>query len=901
MVDRVPVRNDVRAAMATYEYDDFWVEFSPREGGGYDVAARAPNGRTAAGRFELPFTEEQLEQAVRTIGYTRAAITRDIGEVTTERRLTAEQLGGQLARALLAGPTGDLYGAARSSAVSKGRGVRLWLSLGKAPGLLSVPWEFLYLQPTFLASQRKTPIVRFLSTDAPVAPRRIESSVRILGVVASPDGLPKLDVEQERKRVDDALVKARQDREVTIDWLDPATPKALRLALQKGDYHILHFVGHSGYTGDSETSDGGGGLIYLENEDHTAAPISDSQLVNLLGDQESLRLVVLNSCEGARTSARDPFAGIATSIVALGIPAVVAMQFEISDKAAIAFAEELYQSLIARQEPIDVAVAEARKAVFTEVNETEWATPVLFLRNEDGRLFDFAPVIVAVAGTATAVAAAAIAHANAAGSDSVAAEATSLDGPIGGAPPDTSPPDTSQPDTSQQDTKPPDTKPAEQPRFKLPDTIGRPLLIGGIAVAAVALLFGVGVSAGILSGPTPSPGEPSSSAIETQSPSLTEGPASLAPTPEPPTPSSSTPVADPTPIATTEIVPGSTEDEWVGPRDKSDKLAVAGGPAPSVTNISTVPVSEPGASTRAGEASDKRGVLDTNPAWDPTHRVIAFTRYQNGSSGIRYVVPGFGMRPDRKTDAGITVWVPIQDKPARGTHDHSPAWRSDGSLVFARTHACAPGPDCEEDIVLSIVKERIGDYIVPTTEPPTTISAAWSDVRNISIDPRNDDLGLVTGRNLKSPDGPSGVWIVDRDDARTMLRGSEGAAFAVFTPTGEIVGLVGGSDEGWGSVIAVWSSIEGEPRYIDAFKVLGEFAGTGTVPTAAEADFSSISPSPPGDGRFAVLISSPEARRQGRPLPVIALLNENFDMTQEVKSEPPPNGQPWNVLIGLDW
>ena len=123
--------------------------------------------------------------------------TRDIGEVTTERRLTAEQLGGELADSLLVGPTGDLYNQARSAAIAKGRGVRLWLSLGKAPGLLSVPWEFLYLQPTFLASQRKTPIVRFLSTHAPVAPRRIEDTVRILGVVASPDGLPKLEVAQD--------------------------------------------------------------------------------------------------------------------------------------------------------------------------------------------------------------------------------------------------------------------------------------------------------------------------------------------------------------------------------------------------------------------------------------------------------------------------------------------------------------------------------------------------------------------------------------------------------------------------------------------------------------------------------------------------------------------------------
>ena len=393
--------------MAAYEYDDFWVEFSPRAGGGYSVAARAPDGETSKGSFQLPFTNEQLEAAVRTLGYTRAATTRDIGEVTTERRLTAEQLGGELADSLLIGPTGDLYNQARSAAIAKGRGVRLWLSLGKAPGLLSVPWEFLYLQPTFLASQRKTPIVRFLSTHAPVAPRRIEDTVRILGVVASPDGLPKLEVAQERKRVDDALAKARQDREVTIDWLDPATPKALRLALQKGEYHILHFVGHSGYVDETDAAHGGGGggVLFLENEDHSAAQVSDAQLVNLLGDQDSLRLVVLNSCEGARTSAVDPFAGIATSIVALGIPAVVAMQFEISDKAAITFAEELYQSLIARQDPIDVAVAEARKAVFTEVNETEWATPVLFLRNEDGRLFDFAPV-VASAGAAGAAAAA---------------------------------------------------------------------------------------------------------------------------------------------------------------------------------------------------------------------------------------------------------------------------------------------------------------------------------------------------------------------------------------------------------------------------------------------------------------------------------------------------------------
>src|SRR5262245_49863741 len=369
--------------MAAYEYDDFWVEFSPREGGGYNVTLRAPGGGSASETFHLPFTADELKHAVQTIGYTRS--TRDIGDVEVDPRLSAEQFGDRLAKALFDGPARDLYVKARNTAVGQGRGVRLWLSLKNAPGLMSVPWEVLYLQPTFLASQRKTPIVGFLQTDAPVQPRHIESSVEMLGVIASPIDMNPLNVEEERERVESALAKVRQTREVNVKWLDPATPQALLEALQTGDYHILHFVGHSGFTGDEEaavqavTGDAisevdPGGVIYLEDENRHKVPISDSQLVTLLGDL-NLRLVVLNSCEGARSSTLDPFADIAPAIVGLGIPAVLAMQFEISDEAAIKFADELYQSLLVRQEPIDVAVADARKAVFTVVNETEWATP----------------------------------------------------------------------------------------------------------------------------------------------------------------------------------------------------------------------------------------------------------------------------------------------------------------------------------------------------------------------------------------------------------------------------------------------------------------------------------------------------------------------------------------------
>ena len=72
------------------------------------------------------------------------------------------------------------------------------------------------------------------------------------------------------------------------------------------------------------------------------------------------------------------------------MPAVVAMQFEISDEAAIVIGHEFYSALAAGY-PVDAALAEARKAAFTSGNSAEWGTPVLYLRAPDGRIFGMGP------------------------------------------------------------------------------------------------------------------------------------------------------------------------------------------------------------------------------------------------------------------------------------------------------------------------------------------------------------------------------------------------------------------------------------------------------------------------------------------------------------------------------
>lgn len=102
--------------------------------------------------------------------------------------------------------------------------------------------------------------------------------------------------------------------------------------------------------------------------------VSSRLLGTLLDDHRPLRLVILNACEGARTSRTGPFAGVAQNLVRRGVPAVIAMQFEITDEAAITFAHEFYAA-IADCYPVDAALVEARKSIYIQGNEFEWATP----------------------------------------------------------------------------------------------------------------------------------------------------------------------------------------------------------------------------------------------------------------------------------------------------------------------------------------------------------------------------------------------------------------------------------------------------------------------------------------------------------------------------------------------
>jgi tetratricopeptide (TPR) repeat protein len=370
-----------RGSTSSWDYLDFELEISgggPRE---YSVAIRSPAGE-AQGQMRFPFDEWELKDRLQSL---EIALLRSGG---TRRRMpspeehTVQDFGRSLFESLLVGDVRTRYEMSLSEARRQGKGLRLKLRI--QPSELAVlPWEFLYDvdRDRYPCLSSNTPLVRYLDLPQPVEPLIVSPPLRVLGMVTSPLGLDPLDVEHEKRLVEEATRGLSEDGLLELTWLDGQTWRHLQRAMRRGPWHVFHFVGHGGF--DAATEEG---AIALSDDAGHMHLLRATGLAELLDDHYPLRLVFLNSCEGAKGSESDAFSNTAATLVRRGVPAVVAMQYEITDGAAIEFSRDFYEAL-ADSLPVDAAVTEARAAVSMD-SMLEWGTPVLYMRSPDGRLFD---------------------------------------------------------------------------------------------------------------------------------------------------------------------------------------------------------------------------------------------------------------------------------------------------------------------------------------------------------------------------------------------------------------------------------------------------------------------------------------------------------------------------------
>jgi hypothetical protein len=261
-----------------------------------------------------------------------------------------------------------------------------------APELHRLRWETL-LDPddgSPLLTNSNVVFSRYLtSSDWRPVRMRLRSELRALVVVAnprnldayaSPDGreLHPVDVAGELQRARTGLNPIHTD---VLPGLGPPTLSNLVEKLRDG-YDVIYVVCH-GYLAHGEPQ------VVLEHEDGSAHIVHGTLLVQRLKELQRLpRLVVLASCQSATgddAGLRDAgaVAALGPQLVEIGVPAVLAMQGNITMRTVESFVPAFFRAL-QRHGRIDQAMTEARAEIR---NRVDWWAPTLFMRLHSGRLW----------------------------------------------------------------------------------------------------------------------------------------------------------------------------------------------------------------------------------------------------------------------------------------------------------------------------------------------------------------------------------------------------------------------------------------------------------------------------------------------------------------------------------
>jgi hypothetical protein len=298
---------------------------------------RAASGQDSTSTMQLdPSTYVDARDDLETAVLASAVTGRRVLSPGEQRLRT---VGQQLFDALFTGLVGEAYRASATSAVARGERLPVVLRLD-VPGLAAIPWESMYdaLNGEYIGLS--DPLIRHIpSPDG--EPLHIVPPLKVLVLVASPDGLADLDVEAERRKLSQALAEPIADGRIQLNWLLQATWDAVQDEMLSGTWHVLHFIGHGDY--DQRTDQG---VIALIGDDGGPHLVEADRLAGLLNEAiPTPRLVVLNSCQSGRSGTQDLFSSTAATLVRRGISAVAAMQFSISDAGATKFARGLYSAL----------------------------------------------------------------------------------------------------------------------------------------------------------------------------------------------------------------------------------------------------------------------------------------------------------------------------------------------------------------------------------------------------------------------------------------------------------------------------------------------------------------------------------------------------------------------------
>lgn len=283
--------------------------------------------------------------------------------------------GRDLFEALFQGDVRRLYDEARSR--QHHRKLDLVLT-SMISWIAEKPWEFAYDagRRSFLATE-DTFFTRNALSAVPaevIAPRA--GPLRILVVAAQPVGMGLLSIGQEVEVIRRGFRSLEAAGLARVEVLARVTPRSLQERLSTRQFDIVHFIGHGGF--DEKKQEG---VLYFVDESGRRLPLRERAAREIFC-RRGVSLVFLNSCQSGTGGRSDFNKGIAQSLVAHGLPALVANQYSVLDSSATSFAQHFYWAL-AQGMSLGQAACEARIAVNSSLQGEliDWAVPVVYARD----------------------------------------------------------------------------------------------------------------------------------------------------------------------------------------------------------------------------------------------------------------------------------------------------------------------------------------------------------------------------------------------------------------------------------------------------------------------------------------------------------------------------------------
>lgn len=250
--------------------------------------------------------------------------------------------------------------------------------------LIAIHWELIHNGQIFIGAGTLGGIVRKTPSSGRPGQRDIGRGFRLLIIIS---GTSDLACWKEAEQITALFGDQRDHRSKVL--LNPDLLEIRNELFQNGPYDILHFIGH----GDWDETIGVGCLLFHENKTRINI-ITDQELIQIIADTQSLKLVFLNICTGTAGNVNRElfkFNGLSFRLVSGGIPAVLGYPCQIDDHLARTFATSFYEKLLETGDLLH-AVGEARVRLFAQkAHRNGFFLPTLYFGYP--QVFDYGPSI----------------------------------------------------------------------------------------------------------------------------------------------------------------------------------------------------------------------------------------------------------------------------------------------------------------------------------------------------------------------------------------------------------------------------------------------------------------------------------------------------------------------------